>query len=150
MYKVIGVGEHGKYFDEGAYAQVIGYVRSHALLFGALNIRNYCEAAEEMLQNAKRWGKNSGKRVRHSVLSFGYDDPITPIQAASMADSILAFYEEYQIVYAVHHNKEGMHIHFVMNQVSLQGSRYRGQKADYYAFRQWMQMVTGRIIDLTT
>lgn len=43
---------------------------------------------------------------------------------------------DYQIFAAVHENTEHVHIHIVMNTVSIHdGEKYKGRKKDYYAFQ---------------
>ena len=138
IYKVIGVGEHGKYFDEESYSNVVGYAvdPSHACYAGCAGLESVDTAAEEMLDTAKEFHKNSGKRVRHSVLSFDERDNITPERANQFAQEIIQHYApEYQIVYAVHDNTDDVHIHFVMNQISyVDGHRYWGKYEDFHHF----------------
>ncbi len=145
-YTVVGVGQHNKFFDDNSYCDVLNYIfnQEKAVKSGGYYITNSALAAEEMEQTAIRFGKNSGKRLRHSVLSFRPEENISPEQAADFADEVIKHYgREYQIVYAVHNNTDNLHIHFVMNQISyLDGHRYRGQKKDYYAFQRHMKNVT--------
>ena len=146
-YEVIGVGQHKKYFDQDAYTNTVGYIfrPDHAKYIGGANIFNLSNAAAEMQAVAIKFNKDSGKRVRHSVLSFSLREMqwITPELADSYAKSTIAFYaDEYQIVYAVHTNTENLHIHFVMNQISfVDGHRYAGKKKDYYDFQNYMYRI---------
>lgn len=148
IYEVIGVGERKKYFDESSYYNVINYILDHATYFGAANINSISTAAEEMRNVAIAFNKNKGKRVRHSVLSFGDWENVTPEMANFFAQKIISYYaNEYQIIYAVHTNTDEVHTHFVMNQISfLDGHRYPGDKADYYIYKKWMKQVTHRAI----
>lgn len=143
-YKVVGVGEHQKYFDESSYHDVICYILNHAVYGGGAGVVSLETAPDEMLSAAIRFGKNSGKRLRHSVLSFSNMEAVSPEMADTFAQEIIQHYAlEYQIVYAVHTNQENLHIHFVMNQISyVDGHRYRGQKQDYHAFEKHMRQVT--------
>lgn len=146
IYNVVGIGQHNKYFDDNSYRDVLNYIfnQDKALVTGGYYITNSSLAAAEMEQTAIRFGKNCGKRLRHSVLSFIPEENISPEQAVAFADEIIKYYGvEYQIVYAVHNNTDNLHIHFVMNQISyLDGHRYRGQKKDYYDFQKHMKQVT--------
>ena len=148
VYNVIGIGEHKKYFDESSYYDVTNYILNHATYFGAANIQSINNAADEMLNVAIVFNKNKGKRVRHSVLSFGAWESVTPEMADEFAQKIILHYaDRFQILYAVHTNTDEVHIHFVMNMVSfVDGSRYDGKKADYYAFRKHMQAITHRAV----
>lgn len=146
LYKVVGVGERKKYSDETSYYNVINYILNHAVYSGAENIWSINTAADEMLNAAVFFNKNSGKRVRHSVLSFGAWEGVTPEMADEFARKIILHYaDRYQIVYAVHANTDEVHIHFVMNMISfVDGERYDGKKDDYYEFIEHMKSVVHR------
>ena len=117
--------------------------RSAAYIGGA-GIASADTAAEEMQQTAIKFGKNKGKRLRHSVLSFTDKEGVSPEQANQYAQKIIQYYEpEYQIAYSVHDSTDNVHIHFVMNRVSyVDGHRYQGKKKDYYDFKRHMGHVT--------
>lgn len=145
-YKVIGLGQPGKFFDVNSYQDAISYITnpSKAAYIGGAGITSIDSAAKEMAQIANIFGKTSGKKLRHSVLSFGENEAVTPKMADSYAREIIQYYApEYQIVYAVHENTDDLHIHFVMNHISfVDGHRYAGKKQDYYAFQRHMKQVT--------
>ena len=144
-YKVIGVGEHKKYFDENSYHSVINYIFSHATSIGG-STHSAETAADEMLYTANYFNKNKGKRLRHSMLSFSKEERVTPGIANNYALGIKEYYaDEFQIVYAVHNNTDDVHIHFVMNQISfIDGHRYAGKKQDYYGFKKYMHSIIER------
>lgn len=51
--------------------------------------------------------------------------------------------DKYQIVAAVHEDREHLHIHFGMNTTSYcDGSKYHGTKKDYYDFIRYMDDLT--------
>ena len=106
------------------------------------------KAAKTVEQTAVFFGKNSGKRVRHSIVSFDQREHITPEQANIYAQKIIQHYaHEYQIVYAVHTNTNEVHIHLIMNQISyLDGHRYGGKKKDYYDFMRHIRCVTHLVV----
>ena len=145
-YKVIGIGEHGKFFDNHAYQDAVHYIFNpdKASYIGGTGVSSMSTAAEEMQKTAVNFGKDCGKRLRHSVLSFDEKEHISPEQAKEFADKIIQHYApEYQILYSVHTNTDNPHIHFVMNQISfVDGHRYAGKKQDYYAFHRYMKRVT--------
>lgn len=145
-YRVVGIGEHGKYFDENAYHDLNVYIFNpeKATFVGGAGVTSVETAAEEMQQVAKNFGKDKGKRVRHSILSFGEKENVTPEQADRFAREIVQFYApDFQICYAVHENTDDTHIHLLMNQISYQdGHRYEGKKKDYYAFMKHIKSVT--------
>ena len=115
-----------------------------AAYIGGAGISSAQTAAEEMQADAVKFGKDKGKRVRHSVLSFDEREHVTAVQANKYAQEIIQHYSsEYQIAYAVHTNTDNVHIHMIMNQVSyLDGHRYEGKKKDYYDFKKHMGHVT--------
>lgn len=145
-YTVVGIGEHGKFFDENAYHDVNNYIfnPSKAAYVGGANITSSETAAKEMQEVAKAFGKDKGKRVRHSVLSFAKTENVTPEQANEFAKQIIQFYApDFQISYAVHNNTDDTHVHFVMNQISYKdGHRYEGKKHDYYGFMKHIKGIT--------
>lgn len=147
VYNVAGIGQPRKFFDDNAYYDAINYIlNSEKAIYAGYSMMSSLEtAAEEMEQTAIRFNKNSGKRLRHSVLSFSANENVTPEQADEFAAQIIQHYlPQYQIVYAVHNNTDNLHIHFVMNQIScIDGQRYRGKKKDYYDFQRHMKRVTG-------
>lgn len=145
-YHVIGVGQHGKYFDENSYHDVTSYIFNprSAVYVGGTGITSTTTAAEEMRQTAIHFGKDKGKRLRHSTLSFDNTEHVSPEAANEYAQKIIQFYApEYQIAYSVHDSTDNVHIHFVMNQISyIDGHRYQGKKKDYYDFQHHMRTVT--------
>lgn len=87
--------------------------------------------------------KEKGLKLRHSVLSFAPEEPVTARQVKEIAGECIRYYEDdYQILAAVHENRDHLHIHFVMNTTSYRnGRKYRGDKADYYGFLSYMKRV---------
>lgn len=145
-YKVFGYQEHHKFYDENAYWDATHYITNpqKAVYTGGCNLTSLDTASKEMEETAKSFGKNSGKRIRHSELSFSREEGVTAEQANQFAQAIIQHYApEYQIIYAVHGNTENVHIHFVMNQISyVDGHRYQGKKKDYYDFMRHIGAVT--------
>lgn len=115
-----------------------------AVYTGFCNLASVDSAPEEMEQTAISFGKNKGKRIRHSELSFSKEEHVTPELANQYAHGIIQHYApEYQVVYAVHNNTDHLHIHFVMNQVSyVDGHRYQGKKKDYHDLLRHIRSVT--------
>lgn len=146
IYKVCGVGERGKFFDDYAYFNAINYIFNpeKAVIVGGSGISSYANAVDDMRGIAIKFGKDTGKRIRHSILAFEESENVGIDEAGAFAEGIIAYYApEYQIVYAIHTNTKHLHIHFVMNQISyVDGHRYDGKKKDYYDFRNHMKHVT--------
>jgi len=103
------------------------------------------QAAYEMQLIAEVYGKTEGLRLRHMVLSFSAEEmkfgrTRKYIEVERIAQYAASYYKnDYQIIYAVHEDAKNLHIHFVMNTVSYRtGRKYRGDKADYYAFQSYL------------
>lgn len=97
-------------------------------------------AALEMNVLKKTWGKEGGRQMRHFILSFSDDEPMTAAEALTIAQSVAMYYgSRYQIIYAVHvpgYGGEHYHIHFGMNTVSfIDGVKYSGALHDYHKLR---------------
>ena len=90
---------------------------------------------------ARAFHKDTGLRLRHSVISFENNRGITLKAADQIAQQAIAhFGSAYQIIYAVHEDADHLHIHLVMNSVSyLDGMKYHGSKKDYYSFIGYMK-----------
>lgn len=142
IYRVINTTN--KYADNHAVHDVLSYVTSKAYndsISGGAVLLGIAEISMEGV--AKAYGKDKGIRLRHSVLSFDPYECITPRQAKAVAQQALEYYQDdYQILSAVHVDKDHLHIHFVMNSVNYHdGSKYRGKKEDYYGFIRHMNKV---------
>lgn len=139
-----------KYHDDEALETVISYCQNTAKTggqyVGGFGV-NVAQAAYEMNLLAWAYGADKGLRLRHWILAFNRDevkrfgDNVYP-----MLDHIArqaAYYgSQYQIVYAVHVDREHPHIHFVMNTVNyVTGRKYPGDKADYYAYQKHLKEV---------
>ena len=134
------VNGEGKYHDDLARETVIQYIfqPSKAIhgYIGASEHVSLERAAEDMTAVAKKFQKDSGIRLRHFVLSFHPTELDIPKIANDIGTDIVAYLgEEYQAVYAVHENRNHIHIHIVVNTIShLDGHRYRGNKKELYSF----------------
>lgn len=145
-YKVIGKGQDGKYFDDAARRDVINYCQQEyktpSALMGsrAVSLGN---AAFEMETIARLYNNDHKLRLRHSIISFDERDHISPAQAAQIAEAAIRYFgNEFQVLYAIHEDAGHIHAHIVMNQVSyVDGHKYHGSRAEYYAFVGYMKTV---------
>lgn len=141
---------HGpnKYHDQDSFKTVIEYVtRSEkvnpdGVIGGAVCPETAIEELEDVVQT---FHKKKGLKLRHSVLSFAPEEPVTARQVKEIAAECIRYYEDdYQILAAVHEDRDHLHIHFVMNTTSYRdGHKYHGDKADYYGFLSHMKRVVG-------
>ena len=81
-YRVFGRGET-HFFDPDSYRDIVTYITNpqKAAFTGGCNVTSIETAAAEMQQVAKGFGKDCGKRVRHSELSFSECETVTPEMA---------------------------------------------------------------------
>lgn len=145
IYKVIN--EPGDYQNPEDVENVIRYITSPTKvgsdgIFGGAVLLEI--AADAMNCVTDLYHKKSGPRVRHSVLSFSTEEPITLDQVKEVAQKCIGYYEnDYQIVAGVHEDKEHRHIHFAMSTTSYRtGRKYCGDKADCYGFLKHMNQAT--------
>lgn len=81
-------------------------------------------AAEEMIAQQQIWGQDSGRRMKHLIVSFSDEEYVLPEEAMVIAYQISGqFFPPYQVLYGVHLDTDYRHIHFAINMVSLQDGR---------------------------
>lgn len=136
----------GKYQDKTAYTDTLEYCmkpsKTPSGLIGGRNIdTDY--AVQEMETVSQTFGKVTGNKLRHFILSFSPEENMTADEVAHIADQVAGHYSDrYQIVYAVHEDTNCPHAHFAMNHVSFRdGRHYYGTKQDYYDFQEHIKEV---------
>ena len=137
IYKVIN--QAGNYRTSRDVEKLIRYITledktpKDGIIGGAVLPEN---AAEAMNAVTDAYHQERGPRVRHSVLSFSPDEILSERQVKEIAKKCVSYYEDrYQILAAIHEDKEHLHIHFAMNTTSyLDGKKYHGVKKDYFGF----------------
>lgn len=143
------VNPSNKYKDDSIYMDIVGYVtrgdRAIHDLVGYVNINDPDNAGQEMYDLARSFGKLKGTRIRHMIFSF---DPVKEAHIHTKAAfyigyKISQYYEnDYQLFFAVHENKEHLHIHMIMNTVHrLTGEKHKGKKKDYYDFQKHIKKI---------
>lgn len=96
--------------------------------YGGYNV-DIDRADSQMVLVKKYYQKDSGREMRHFVVSF--DEDISPYNAWILGWRIAAYYaDRYQIVFGVHEDTDNIHIHFVFNTVSFADGRKFS--SDYY------------------
>lgn len=124
-------GRH-KYFDDDSRKDVLDYILDPVKM-----PHGYCgkytvdqeNPHESMLLIAERYGKTFGVKLRHFIISFDPSELTDPKKAYDIALDIADFFiRDYQTVFAVHEDKDHLHIHFVINSISyVNGERYYGK-----------------------
>ena len=139
-----------KYHDDYAVDDVIRYCiqycKTPSRLIGGYAV-NIDQAAYEMHRLAAVFGKDTGLRLRHMILSFsnqeiqamGANAPEYVFQIADYAARYYGF--DYQIIFAVHEDTGNLHTHLVMSTVNYNtGQKYGGKKEDFYAFISYLSI----------
>ena len=138
-----------KYKDDDIYKDIAEYVtredRAINDWVGYVNINDPDNAGQEMYELARSFGKLKGTRIRHMLFSFNPDTEayIKADAAFRIGYKISQYYaNDYQLIYAVHENKDHLHIHMVMNAVHrFTGQKHKGKKKDYYDFQKHIKKI---------
>ncbi len=127
----------GKYCDATSRYDVINYIMNpdkvkHGICGGVFV--NMDSPAEDMAATARLYGKDTGVRLRHFIVSFSDFDDVRLSKLGALAyDLASVIANRYQVVYAVHENTDMLHIHFVFNSVShIDGERFGGTRKEFY------------------
>lgn len=91
-------------------------------------------AFEQILETKHIYGKTDKRQGYHLIISFPPDEAVTPEQAKYVAENFIqdVLNGEYEVVYAIHTDKEHMHIHIIWNSVSfLTGMKYDSPKGNW-------------------
>ncbi len=119
---------------------------------GVLN-GNLYHLSEEMLKIKQYFRKETGKQIRHFIVSFEGNTIFNAYDAYILGFQIAAYYaDRYQIVFGVHEDTDNLHIHFAFNSVSfVDGIKYSGGVADMYRLKAYISgLIKGLEIDLET
>lgn len=138
-----------KYHDDNAIYDVINYClnseKTPHNLIGGYGLDVF-QAADQMKRLTQAYGKDHGVSLRHFVFSLSEKEThrlgqYVFTELYRIAGYIALYYgHEYQIVFAVHEDKECPHVHFVMNTLNfVTGKKYPGDKKDYCAFQEYIK-----------
>lgn len=139
----------GKYYDDNARLDVINYIwdvqkTPHGYRFG-LNVdtTSPISAAEDMRRVAGSYGKDSGVRLHHFIISFGPKEVRSLRKLGNIAWGVTCHLgQEYQVVSAVHEDSRNPNLHFVFNSVNyFTGKRYYGTRSEFMPFKQTVQRI---------
>lgn len=137
---------NGNYRNENAMELVTDYIfnpyKTISGYYGGYGVSSQCPA-ESMMIVSEQFGKSKGVQLRHYVLSFAPCELTNPIVANEIGGRIAQFIgREYQALYAVHENREHLHIHIVSNSVSyIDGHRFYGRRKEFYKLMDGMQKI---------
>lgn len=142
MASLMVLNGRGKYQDDRALKDVIAYALNPQKTYGFVGgqVVGMDDPAQSMEAVAEKFGKNSGVRLRHYVLSFSQQELTDPEIAYAIASSVAEYIaERYQVVYGVHQDTDEIHVHFVANTINFKtGERYGGKKAELYGLIRYL------------
>lgn len=136
----------GNYRNENAMELVKDYIfnpcKAISGYLGGYGVSCQCPA-ESMMIISEKFGKKNGVQLRHYALSFALYELNNPKIANEIGYRISAFIgKEYQTLYAVHENRDHLHIHIVANSVSyIDGHRFYGRKQEFYALMEGIRRI---------
>ena len=138
-----------KYRDDNARIDLISYVTApnktpHGYCYGlGVDMSSTAAAAEDMRQVAASYGKDSGVRLRHFIISFAHNEIRSLKKLNGIAWEITAYLgNDYQVVSAVHEDGWNYHIHFIVNAVNrATGERYSGTRKEFIPFKEYVRDV---------
>lgn len=130
----------GKYHDLNSYHNIISYItESDKIIHGYIgyNHLDSYNPAGSMEAVAKKFSREKGVHVRHFILAFQPSEPVTPEIANLIGMEIINYLgQQFQAIYAVHEDKQHLHIHIAINAVSyVDGHKYRGTHDVFNRFR---------------
>lgn len=148
-----------KYTDDFAINDVVRYI--HDCKHGGAKTQGYVggwavdpfNAIYEMELVSALYHKRSGVRLRHWTITFqDYELQQAAYRLPNMnqyqilfqlgLEFTVYFADCYQVIFAVHLDKDVGHIHAVMNTVSyVDGKKHSGSKGDYYAYEAYAKTV---------
>ena len=105
-------------------------------------------AFEEMQRVQMLWGKTTGRRAFHFILGFDDAEAVTPTEALEIGFRVSSlFFPSRQVVYGVHITQSHLHVHFVINTVSmLDGHKLSLRDSEWYNLTQQVYGVAEQFI----
>ncbi len=142
----------GNYRNSDARLNAVRYIlntqKMKSMVHGGANLENIdphdpYDIAEQMNAVAVQFGRPNGVQLRHFIFSFDRYCQVSPQQVGQIAQSLAYFLgREYQTVFAVHENTDNLHFHLISHAISfIDGHRYAGSKAEFYALQNYMKQV---------
>ena len=79
-------------------------------------------AYDDFMSVKEDYGKMGGIQAIHFTQAFSPEDNVTPQMAMELAERLLEFekFNGFQIIYAVHNDRNHIHTHFVINSVNME------------------------------
>lgn len=93
---------------------------------------------DEMQAVKEAWNKTGGRKYIHFTQSFSPDEPIAPEEAFEIGRKLLEHkqFMDFQVVMAVHTDREHIHTHYIINSVSfVDGRKYQQSDKDLQSIK---------------
>lgn len=104
---------------------------------GSLGFAKDCNtkrATQQMMMIKNLWDKKDGRAYKHFTVSFHQDENITEREVAEFTMELINrsdMFEDFQVVGAVHNDRDHLHSHFIVNSVSyVDGHKFHQSKKD--------------------
>ena len=99
---------------------------------------NWDTVYNSFLEEKKLWNKDRGRMYQHSIISFHADEKITPEKAFAFAKEFVEkWFSRFQTLFAVHLDRDHVHIHMVTNTVSyIDGKKLHTTRHDLEQMKQ--------------
>ena len=136
----------GRFMDDNSREDLIQYILrpdkiKHSYYGGiAVDMQDILGSMNAVAEN---FNKNTGVRIRHFILSFHPYELSDPENAYKIGMQIIRnIGREYQAVFAVHEDREHLHIHIASNAIShIDGHRYRGTREEFNVLKSFIAKV---------
>jgi len=90
-------------------------------------------AYNDFIETKALFDKENGIQAKHMVMSFDVNDDVSVELAKQLADELLQnkVFDGFQVLYAVHQDKDHIHTHFLINSVNMEtGKRWHQTAVD--------------------
>lgn len=114
--------------SKSSLKKAINYItqpgKTNPELVGGLNC-DWRKAYDDFIDTKAEFDKEDGIQAKHMVMSFDVKDELTLNTAKEIADKLLQdkMFDGFQVVYAVHRDREHIHTHFLINSVNMETGR---------------------------
>lgn len=132
---------NGKNRGKEALRHALNYIMnpekmpSNLISGNGVSMRTPCEDMETV---QALFGKNTGRRYIHYIISF--DKDISEEMALEVAEEAASYFaDDFQYILSVHTNTENNHAHVIVNAVNIRtGNKFSQSRADMLKFRCWV------------
>ena len=143
----------GEYKGKSSVKRVLAYILNEKK--NPHNIHNVYGTSKSDIKNIafhfikvqELYRKTSHRRILHLIVSFPYDSSYTPNDYRKIGYQIVAYYRDYQVVFALHERDKceditQPHIHIALNPISYRtGKRIRYDRKHLKSFHNYLKEI---------